>query len=1724
DNNCGTANPNGTITIDDIFVDGASADLTTNGADYSFAWTGLNAGASVNNVLATGDQVTDVAPGTYTVIVTKQSTNECSSASASVTVGEDVTTPIVQIVTKTSDTYCDNTDNVGDGSLTVDIFHPSQVDAPLDNSIYTVSWYRGTHSTAPGVGDNDFLFDNQGATQGTSTLLGDASANADFTELSGLKDGTYTVFVSKNGAGATEPNLNCSVVSTFNITNKEPVISIQSADFVITNNFNCSPFDGSIRIDTIREGSTIYAMSTNSGNYTFTWTGPNSYAGSGRSITGLEAGVYTLNISNVTTGCPSTATDYEFTVIDESKQPVAIVDAITDNTYCTASNEGDGSLTIEIRANDTTSTAASAADYTIEWYRGTSAGTVGDANFIGDNATATAAGSNAGSAYIVGGNILELDSLSEGSYTVRITKNSSPYQACERIRTFAIETNEPTYTLDEATDVDSDDNYNCSSPNGYIEITGIQVDGDDSVYPIGDYTFTWEKNGIAFVDGTDGTITDGLAGGTGNRIENLEGGTYSVVANHTTTGCITEVDLDIEIEDSPVNPVIVFVSKSPSTFCDTSGNSGDGSLEVAINEAGVAATMTDYTLTWYRGTNTTPANEIFPTDGGTQGTATANADFTALSTLQDGLYTLVAMKNDGTNPNGGCSVTRTFEILEDINLPIVNVPNTQITHNTTCVVSGNGQIIVNASNIKIDGVTQSDLSLFDWTITSTNGSDIDGNPSPYTPAYAASTARDTLFNLPPDTYTFTLTVNSTGCAGSSFAITILDESIDPNIEELTMVPNANCSGTVALGSVEITSIDGAANFANYTYQWYVGSAATAGQEVNTILGETDDTNIIQNLPHDFYTVVITNISTTCTTTQTIEVENAPVYPIIGQRSITHDISCFTPGFGSFSINTVRYQGDTLFMNDPTDAATIASDFTAIFYESDRTTVITDLDPSTPLQLDSLKAGTYFASITVNDSQCGSNLVQFDIQDNPFVPELFIRQLQADSTCSPTGTTPTGILTVVADSSYNQAHIDSTYTFNWYQVDNVGTRISASLSTNDTLTNQYQGIFEVEVRNQNVGCIDNAFYSLRNVPQKPRILAVDSANQITCSPSDAYFEVTQVNLGSLSDYTFHFYNEDPTVGNPTPIYSGPSAVLSFAATGFDVVPGDYYVNATNNNTSCDTDIFQVTIEDKTTPPSIDFEEKEPLTYCSPEFADGQFSVSVDGSTDTTRYTFEWTDENGNVIEANNSTVDSLYVGVYTVTVTDNTTGCSSSDSYTMEEEPTLNVSITSQPNEGCIEQFYNGELSVNINNYPGNRGSSDYNFYWFVGDLTGQTIDVADNDTINSHYINLYHGDYTLYIVNKVDSSCTYGPFLAKVRRADTKIDFRVDIVNDVTNCYPTLPNGRAAIGFIEKDISGYRFDWYLGSVDAETTDIPIRTGNSADSLALGDYTVIATDLNTGCKDTYEFNMSDEELVFPSIPSVTILKHRTNCGDPNGRAIARVNGESDGYLFEWFEENSDVVLFTGSEVNMLDSISYHVKATNIATGCESIPQTVTILGQIVDPVFEIKKTTSICLRSEDGSTNLFNGTADILFEENNQLQEVTWTSPGGLDISDLKLVNAEPGEWMVRFTAENGCEYSTTFVIDASLKVYNGISANGDGKNDFMIIDCIDYFPNNHMTVYNRDGTLVYEADGYNNLDVRFDGTGNVGRTGLKLPIGTYFYFIDKGDGSPVINGYLELVR
>jgi len=89
-----------------------------------------------------------------------------------------------------------------------------------------------------------------------------------------------------------------------------------------------------------------------------------------------------------------------------------------------------------------------------------------------------------------------------------------------------------------------------------------------------------------------------------------------------------------------------------------------------------------------------------------------------------------------------------------------------------------------------------------------------------------------------------------------------------------------------------------------------------------------------------------------------------------------------------------------------------------------------------------------------------------------------------------------------------------------------------------------------------------------------------------------------------------------------------------------------------------------------------------------------------------------------------------------------------------------------------------------------------------------------------------------------------------------------------------------------------------------------------------------------------------------------------------------------------------------------------------------------------------------------------------------------------------------------------------WVIEGDVVIYNLVTPDGDGKNDYFIIENINKYPNNRVEIYNRWGVRVYETTNYDPLG---DGSSNVftGYSGgkitvdksKKLPSGTYYYVV-----------------
>ena len=83
--------------------------------------------------------------------------------------------------------------------------------------------------------------------------------------------------------------------------------------------------------------------------------------------------------------------------------------------------------------------------------------------------------------------------------------------------------------------------------------------------------------------------------------------------------------------------------------------------------------------------------------------------------------------------------------------------------------------------------------------------------------------------------------------------------------------------------------------------------------------------------------------------------------------------------------------------------------------------------------------------------------------------------------------------------------------------------------------------------------------------------------------------------------------------------------------------------------------------------------------------------------------------------------------------------------------------------------------------------------------------------------------------------------------------------------------------------------------------------------------------------------------------------------------------------------------------------------------------------------------------------------------------------------------------------------------------YNAFSPDGDNKNDVWMINNIDLYPDNKLSIYNRWGDEVYSAKGYSNATA-WDG-GN-------LQPGTYYYVLTATieNQSRVFKGFITMIK
>ena len=1158
---------------------------------------------------------------------------------------------------------------------------------------------------------------------------------------------------------------------------------------------------------------------------------------------------------------------------------------------------------------------------------------------------------------------------------------------------------------------------------------------------------------------------------TGTSYTNLAAGKYTVVATDNATKCSSE-PVTITLTQT-IPPVVTAAVTADQTSCDVAQPNGSANANVGGVTAG-------YTFEWFSGQNTLPANLIVAS-------STANG-------LKAGIYTVKA-----TDDATGCFDTMEVTVTNEVVTPAIAMG--AIASSTNCTTP-NGSV---TANVSLDA--PADYTFYWYR----------GNSVKATPDFADTD--NTIDGLEPGDYTVRAVHNTKFCETAPSTATVIDGSAPVTIAVepgLTVLPN-DCNNNDGSMTVNISA---PGNVGGFDVSWYYGIAPNP-----PFFQESDvTTSTGAGLRSGLYTIVVVNRDNGCESSQSFDLPfaNAHTLELVSQTNVD---KCSPTDIGQIVVElTPTLDPPGLFDEDDYEIhvykGTNDMEY-AIGHATDAFLIQVIpgvVGTSNYATNNNLEPGWYtLVAISTNPltMNCRSVPEQVEILQQVNYPVIEASQIDANINCS--GVTANGRIELDIDNGANPAD----YIISWFEGNDtsapvLGTGTIGNTAGNNAIAQDLPGgFYTVEVTNNTVASTGCTTTSTFQIVDNPPIVSIASADvniqHLTrCDVNDVTVAINDVRENGLSvglgNYTFTWYDENLNV------VGGPAGSID------DLAPGIYFVQATNTLNNCAATTVQFEIEDQIMGTvGVDFVSFVNPTQClQPANITGELNVIATG-TSASGYTYNWYEggaAGGPIVftgaNFNGITIPGGQLDItYTVEVINNDNSCSVTDTYVLplEMSPII-ISATASPLTNCDAD--DGEVFATVTT----PGSNNYTYNWYIGNSVKATTDFPGVPQPAKLLTGLPAGEYTVVAVDNSDAACETEPVTVVIENTQVMPAVTVMGLAPVSNCDPARPNGVAS-ALVDGNFADYRFEWFEGPDDSGAV---FYEGSEPGNLKAIQYTVRATNLVTGCAGTASLTIGEMLEIVPVV-DIEVLSHVTSCITSNGALSASVDGNTADYIFNWYIGTSvkPTPDFAGEIFSDLAVGTYTVTATSKITGCVSAPASTDILEELAYPDFDFGVQSASC-DSNDGYLTLFLLT-DV------EIASIEWNSNGtittGPNLSDIPA-----GVYSVTVTSTMGCSTTREVEIKAEIHPFNGISRNDDGANDLFYINCISDFPSNIVRIFNRAGTLVYEAEGYDNIDVYFDGKSNRGIAvlGNNLPDGTYFYVIDKRDGSKPVAGYLEIVN
>ena len=1587
-----TNTSNGCTASDIVIVTNSSALPTANaGSDVTLTCTTTSAtigsAAIVGNTYSwspsTGLSATNIAQptantaGNYTVTVTNTA-NGCT-ASDVVIVSLNNTPPTANAGSDVTLTCTTTSSTIGSATVVGNTYSwsPStglsatNIAQPTVNAAgnYTVT----VTNTANGCTASDLVIVSLNNTPPTANAGSDVTLTCSTTSATigsaAVVGNTYS-WSPSTGLSATniaQPTVNAAGNYTVTVTNTANGCTASDVVIVSLNNTPPTANAGSDVTLTCTMTSATIGSAAVVGN-TYSWSPSTGLSATNiAQPTANTAGNYTVTVTNTANGC--TASDIVIVSLNNTP-PTA--NAGSDVTLtCTTTSATIGSAAIVgntyswspstglSATNIAQPTVNAAGNYTVTVTNTANGCTASDIVFVSlDNTpptanagtdvtlTCTTTSATIGSAAIVGNtyswspstglsatNIAQPTVNAAGNYTVTVTNTVNGCTATDIVNV----------TLDNIAplaDAGADVTIDCTTTSATIGTTAVTGN-----------TYSWSPS-------------TGLSATNIAQPSASQAATYTVTVTNTANGCTaTDAVLVTNTATLPVADAgtdLTLTCTTPTATigsASVAGNTYSWSPTTGLDDPLIAAPTVSaagtYTVTvTITATGCTASDIIIVSMDNTAPLADAGSDLTLTCTTPTATLgtTAVAGNTYSWSPSTGLSAT-------NIAQPTVNTGGS---YTVTVTNTTNGCTATDIVNVTLDNIAPladagMDISLDCITPTATIGTvSVPGNSyswSPSTGLSDATIAQPTVYAA--GNYTVTVTNTANGCTATDIVIVSLNNT----------PPTANAGSDVTLTCTTPSATIGATAVAGNTYSW----SPSIGLSATNIAQPT--VNAAGN-----YTVTVTNTANGCTASDIVIVSLDNTLPTANAGTDV-TLTCTTT---SATIGTTAVAGNTY-----------------------------SWSPSTGLSATNIAqptvnaAGNYTVTVTNTANGCTATDIVNVTVDNiaPLADAGVDVTIDCTTTSATIGTTAvagntyswspsTGLsATNIAQPSASQA---ATYTVTVTNTANGCTATDAVLVTNTatlpvadagtdltlTCTTPTATIGSASVAGNTYSWspttgLDDPLIAAPTVSAAGTYTVTVTITATGCTASDIII-VSMDNTAPLadagSDLTLTCTTPTATLGTTAVAgntYSwSPSTGLSATNIAQPTVNtgGSYTVTVTNTTNGCTaTDIVNVTLDNIA--PLADAGVDISLDCITPTATIGAASVAGNS--------YSWSPSTGlNVTNIAQPTVNAA--GTYTVTVTNTTNGCTSTDDVTV-----IDLSSTPIADAGADVTLTCTITSAGI----GSGAIAGYTYSW------SPSLGLDDATLANPTASPIVATTYTVTITETASGCTATDQVNVVLNTTAPDVDAGPDMILNCTTAATTL--------FGNSTTPGATYSWSTGDLTSTTI-----------AIAGGPYTLTVTDPSNGCTAQDITNVT-EDFVAPV--SNAGMDQTLTCTTSS----VTLDGSSSttGMSYSW-QDAAGNILGTTETYTTSTAGSYTLVVLNPGNGCSST--------DVVDVVSNTTAPTADAGADQTLSCTV----ANVILDGSNSSGGVThsWTDASGTEIGvNATLAVNTAGDYYLTVTdALNGC--------------------------------------------------------------------------------------------------------